>query len=259
VDKKIGLLLFVIMLSLTACASAVEPTATPFTIHRIAIVPEMEGLISPWLAEYTEAFGQGNLKLDLFSPREIVPALEDGVAGLGLISQDVPEGWFATPLWKEAIAVIVHPQIKIESLDILTLADIFSGAIASWESISESSGSIQPIVPLRGSITREKFIQVVMGNSSFDPAAIVGGTPDAVFSFVQSRPGAIGFVPFWRVAEGVKVVAIADIMPQEETVLDGTYPLWVDVVAVSPEEPIGQLREFLVWLQGTYLPSQAQP
>jgi ABC-type phosphate transport system substrate-binding protein len=259
VDKKQGFLLLFLLLLITACVSTVEPTATPFSIQRIAINTEVEGLISPWLAEYVEESGQSNLKLELFSPQEIVPSLEDGIADLGLISQDVPKGWFATPLWREAIAVIVHPDVQLTSLDIDTLVEVFSGRVQSWDTLAEFSGSIQLIVPLPGSIIREKFIQVVMGNSFFDPAALIGGTPEAIFELVKSKPGAIGFVPIWRVGEGVNIVAIGGILPEEESVLSGDYPLWVDLVAVSPEEPVGHLREFLVWLQGTYLPSYVIP
>jgi DNA-binding transcriptional LysR family regulator len=259
VDKKQGFLLLFLLLPITACVSTVDPTATPFSIQRIAITPEMEGLISPWLAEYAEGSRQINLKLELFSPLEIVPSLEDRVVDLGLISQDVPEGWFATPLWREAIAVIVHPDVKLTSLDINTLAEVFSGRVESWDTLAEYSGSIQLIVPLPGSIIREKFFQVIMGDLSFDPAALIGGTPEAVFEHVKSKPGAIGFVPIWRVGEGVNIVAIGGMLPQEESVLSGAYPLWVDLVAVSPEEPVGHLREFLAWLQGTYLPSHSIP
>jgi DNA-binding transcriptional LysR family regulator len=259
VDKKQGFQVLLLLLTLTACVSTVEPTATPFSIQRIAISPEMEGLISPWLAEYVEESGQINLKLELFSPQEIEPSLEKGLVDLGLITQDIPEGWFATPLWREAIAVIVHPDVQLDSLDIDALAGVFSGSVESWDTLAEYSGSIQLMVPLPGSIIREKFIQVVMGNLSFDPAALIGGTPEAIFEFVKSKPGAIGFVPIWQVGEGVNVIAIGGMLPQEESLLRGVYPLWVDLIAVSPEEPVGHLREFLAWLQGTYLPSRAMP
>ena len=258
-DKKQGFLLLFLLLPLSACVSTVEPTATPFSIQRIAIAPEMEGLISPWLAEYVEETGQINLKLEPVSPQEIVPSLEDGIVDLGLISHDVPEDWFATPLWREAIAVIVHPDVEIDSLDVETLAEIFSGRIESWDKLAEYSGSIQLIVPLPGSIIREKFAQVIMGSLSFDPAALIGGGPEAIFELVKSKPGAIGFIPIWRAGEGANLVAIGGMLPEEESVLSGVYPLWVDLVAVSPEEPVGHLREFLAWLQGTYLPSHEIP
>jgi ABC-type phosphate transport system substrate-binding protein len=246
--------LLVLLLSLTACVATPEPSTTPFSVQRIALTSEFEGLVSSWLAAYIEESGQAHLKLELFSHQEMIPSLEDGRAELGLISRDVPEGWFATPLCREPIAVIVNPSVDLASLDLNHLADIFSGREDSWDSLGASSGMIQPVVPPTGSEIRERFIQVVMGNSAFDPAALVGGTLDATVELVESNPGAIGFVPLWRVDDGVETVAIAGIEPKEETALSGAYPLWVDVLAVSPEEPVGYLRDFLGWLQGTYLP-----
>ena len=97
-----------------------------------------------------------------------------------------------------------------------------------------------------------------MGNSAFDPSAIVGSTPDAVLELVKLEPGAIGFIPAWRLEQGVNSVTIAGVEPRKETLESGAYPLWVDILAISPEEPVGLLRDFLVWLQGTYLLSQEE-
>jgi DNA-binding transcriptional LysR family regulator len=245
----------ILLLSLTACVSTVETTETPFRIQRIAVVPELEGLISPWLTEYVKESGQATLMLDSLSSTEILTALESEEVDVGLICEDVPPGWFATPLWREAIAVIVNPGIGLSTLDVVALADVFSGRLQTWDALDGSSISIQPIVPFPGSIVRERFRQIVMGNSSFTPAALIGGTPDAIFDLVKSEDGAIGFLPIWQVREGVDVVAIGGVTPESETLQSGAYPLWLDIVAVSSEEPVGDLRDFLVWLQGSYLPS----
>jgi phosphate transport system substrate-binding protein len=245
----------ILLLSLTACVSTAEPTETPFSIQQIVTAPELEGLISPWLVEYVKESGHATLKLDSLPSAEILTALEGKNVDVGLIGQDAPKGWFITPLWREAIAVIVNPEVDLSSLDIDALADVFSGRIKTWDALTGTSLPIQPVIPFPGSIVREKFMQVVMRNSSFDPAALIGGTPDAIFELVKSETGAIGFLPIWRVQAGVDIVELAGISPRKEALGSGNYPLWLDILAVSPEEPVGDLRDFLVWLQGSYLPS----
>jgi ABC-type phosphate transport system substrate-binding protein len=245
----------ILLLSLTACVSTVEPTETPFSIQQIVTAPELEGLISPWLAEYVKESGHATLQLDSLPSAEILTALETKEFDVGLISQDVSKDWFVTPLWREAIAVIINPEVELSSLDIEALVDVFSGRIKTWDTLTGTSLPIQPIIPFPGSIVREKFLQVVMSNSSFDPAALLGGTPDAIFELVKSERGAIGFLPIWRVQQGVDIVMIAGISPQKEALESGAYPLWLDILAVSPEEPVGDLRDFIVWLQGSYLPT----
>lgn len=239
----------------TACVSSIEPTETPFILQRIAVASEFEGLISPWVSAYVESSGHPDLKLELFPPGEVLNSLDAGTVALAIGSMEVPVDWFATPLWREAIAVIVNPKVKLESLDIDNLAEVFSGRVEAWDILTESSGLVQPIVPLPGSIIRERFLQVVMGDSSFDSAALIGGTPDMILELVKSNPGAIGILPMWRVEGGVDVIAIGGIFPEETALQSGAYPLWLDIVAVSPQEPIGHIRDFIVWLQGTYLPS----
>lgn len=251
--------LLVLLLSLTACVSAVTPTETPFAIQRIGLPQELEGLISPWLIEYMAKTNHANIKIEPLAPQEIIAALESGRVDLGLISEEVPEGWFATPVWREAIAVIVNPEITLETLDIVMLADIFSGRIKTWDTLAGSSDVIQPIIPPPGSIIREKFSQIAMGNAAFDPAALIGSTPDEVYELVKAKSGAIGILPNWRVENGTDIAAITGITPKAEAVQSGAYPLWMDIIAVSPKEPVGNLRDYLVWLQGNQLPSESIP
>jgi ABC-type phosphate transport system substrate-binding protein len=248
--------LLILLLSLTACVSAVSPTETPFVIQRIGVAQELEGLVSPWLHEYITITHHANIKLEPLPSHEIFAALESGRVDLGLISEEVPEGWFVTPVWREAIAVIVNPEITLETLDMVMLADVFSGRMKTWHNLTGSSDAIQAVIPPPGSIVREKFSQNVMGNAAFDPAAMIGSIPEEVYQLVKTKPGAIGFLPNWRVENGVDIVAISGITPEADAVQSGAYPLWLDMVAVSPEEPIGNLRDFLVWLQGNYLPSE---
>jgi hypothetical protein len=48
----------------------------------------------------------------------------------------------------------------------------------------------------------------------------------------------------------LKQIGIEGVLPGNAADQASDYPLWIDVLAVSIEEPHGNLRDFLVWLQG---------
>jgi hypothetical protein len=244
-----------LLLSLAACVSTSEPTTTPFIVERIVTTSELEGLVSGWLAAYIEETGRVNLLLELLPPQEMLSNLERGDAKVGFISGDVPTGWFATPLSKEAIAIIVNPQISNISLEVEEIEGLFSGRVKSWEDFTDDAFAIQPVIPFSGNVFRERFLREIMGSSLFDPSSLLGSTPDEILELVKSKPGAVGFIPIGQMDEEVTVVAISGVVPSANSVDSGTYPLWVDILAVSPQEPIGPVRDFLIWLQGTFMQS----
>jgi len=254
--KKRWFLFFILFLS--ACVSTPETTAIPFSIQHIATTPDWEGLVASWLTAYGQEATNTNLQLDILTPQEILSELEIRGVELAFVDQGVPEGWFATPMKREAILIIVNPEIKLATLQVNDLVNIFSGRVKSWDIFADSSDFIQPIVPHTGSQLRGKFAEGFMENSTFDPAAIVGSTPDAIVELVKSKAGAIGLLPAWRLEQGVKSIPIGGVTATKEALDSGSYPLWIDILAISPEEPISPIREFLVWLQGTYLPSQGE-
>ncbi len=238
---------------LAGCVSRPDSTATPITIERMATTPEMEGIVSSWLAAYVEQTGQANLQLDVLSSQEILPSLESGVVEAAFVAQEVPEGWFASSLVREPIVVIVNSQVSIVSLEIQDLKDLFSGQVKSWEDLADNDLPVQLYIPFPGSVIRERFAQQILAESPFNPSAWLGSTPEEIFKLVSSNPGGIGFIPMEELEGNVNLVAVAGVLPGEEPQEDTKYPVWIDLLVLAPQEPSGYLREFIVWLQGTYL------
>lgn len=252
-----GIKIFFLAFFLSACVSTSDPTATPFSLEPIATSPEMEGIVSSWLVAYIERTGQVNLQLEVLSHQEILPSLESGVIEAAFVAQDVPEGWFATLLVREPIVVIVNKQVGIESLEVQDLGDLFSGRTTSWEGLSGDDLPVHLFIPFPGSVFREGFAQQILATSPFDPSARLVSAPKEILQLVKSTPGGMGFIPMEEFEEDVKLVAVAGLLPGDEPLEGNGYPLWVDLLVLSPQEPSGDLREFIIWLQGTYLPENS--
>jgi phosphate transport system substrate-binding protein len=66
---------------------------------------------------------------------------------------------------------------------------------------------------------------------------------------VSEEPGAIGVLPLAAVPDSLRVIRVEGVLPGETTIASGSYPLTVPLLATSPTEPQGTLRDFLAWLQ----------
>jgi len=250
------IVLFLLMVFLAACAATPEPSATPPVVQRLATTPELEAIVASWLTDYNTQFERGSLHLENLSRDLLLSSLNSGNVALAILGEQPPEDWFATPLVKEAFVVIVNPEIPIQSLSILDLEELFSGRIRTWETLANVEDSVQLVIPFKGDIFRERFDQVIMKGSIFDPSSLVTSTADVTLEFVRSKSGAIGFIPADQLEDCVRVVEIDGVAPGEGAINSDQYPLWVDIIATSPQEPAGSLRDFLVWLQETYLPAK---
>ena len=248
--------LFLLMMFLAACEATPEPSATARVVQRLATTPELEAIVTSWLTDYNTQSERGSLHLEILSRDLLLSSINAGNVALAILGEEPPEDWFATPLVQVAFVVIVNPEIPIQSLSLLDLEELFSGRIRTWETLANVDDSVQLIIPFKGDYFRGRFEQVIMRGSIFDPSSLLASTPDLTLEFVKSKSGAIGFIPASQLGDGVSVVEIDGVSSGQDAINRDQYPLWVDMIATSPQEPVGSLRDFLVWLQETYLPAK---
>jgi hypothetical protein len=252
-DKRI-LLLFLSFL-FASCAAPPTPTSTPPRFQKIATTSALEANVVEWLTAYASEEELVSLHLDILSPVVLLEAVEKGEVEALIIAREPPEGWFATPLYREGIAVVVHPENRITSLTQEQLANIFSGRVRSWTQVGGDGEAVQPVIPLPGDPVREKFMSAAMRDLSMTPTAMLGATPQSLQRIVSENPGAVGLAPASQVSEDVRVVPLDGRLPDTATVREGSYSLWMEVLVTAPSEPSGPLRDFLVWLQEDHFPS----
>jgi phosphate transport system substrate-binding protein len=178
-------------------------------------------------------------------------AVEGGTADVIVAGTQPPQGWFATPLSLEGVAVVVHPTNSIRSLNQEDLEALFNGDIDSWTELGGEDLPVQPVIPLQGDETRELFNTQVLEGNGFSPDAIIAPSPLAMVTMVTEDEGAIGFLPLSQATDVVRVVRVDEVLPQITTVGDGRYPLRIEILALSPEQPRGATHEWLAWLQAS--------
>lgn len=243
----------VLALALTGCAQVTE-TPSPLEQFSLATSPELEPIVVPWLIAFQETNPNAILHLKTFAPVTLADPSKVSDVDLMITAFSPPEGWFATPLFRETISLIVSPANPIESLPQTAVEDIFIGRVTSWADLGGDDLGIEPIIPLEGEPSREIFQSNLLLEARFTLNALLAPTQDYMLEMVAERPGGIGFLLSSLVTGDVREVAIEDPAPGPETAHSPIPDLAMDILAIGREEPTGALREFLVWLQGTVLP-----
>lgn len=176
--------------------------------------------------------------------------LKDEEQGLGLVD---------TPVAKDAIAIIVNRDNPVDELTSAQVRDIFAGRITNWSEVGGEDRPIGLVNRDEASGTREAFFKIVMEEEPFDMSAAVLPGTGQVRSVVAEAPGAVGYISYGFVTENVKVVAVDGVLPSEETILAGTYPVQRTLHFFTKGEPEGLAAEFIEFVlsdvvQGSLVP-----
>ncbi len=246
---RVNLILLAIAVSYVgACAPAATPAPTP-VVQQVISTPAYANLVKTWFDGYLQVNPDSFISLGNQPQEAAFASLEEGNGDVLIGGLTPPTGWFATPLSEDGIVVVVHPDLRVRDLSIDELAAIFIGRMSSWESLADTDLPIQPVIPLPGDELRTAFQSTVMNGQRFTNNALLGPTPAAVLQLVDENEGAIGFLPYSALGEKVHPIRVEGTLPGTATIHDGRYPLRISILAIAPQEPDGEVRAWLAWIQ----------
>jgi ABC-type phosphate transport system substrate-binding protein len=200
-------------------------------------------------AAWAEEAGLPDFDLETWPEAAAIEAAEEGEAAAVLTLTDAPEGWFAAPIGVEGMAIIVNSENRVRALDLADLQEIFSGRAATWEPFGGTDQAILPVVPLSGDGLRVAFERQVMRGIPVSGGSRLAPNPEAARTIVGESPGAIGLIPFSATDESTRLVRIDGVLPGDDSLRAGRYPLTLPILILAPEEPGGDVRDWIVWLQ----------
>lgn len=149
---------------------------------------------------------------------------------------------------KEALSVYVNPGNPVRNLSTEQLRQIFSGQIDNWRAVG---GEDAPIRVFRRSSASGTYLylkeHVLNGAEYSSDARIVQDTPEMV-ERVAHDVHAIGY---GGVAYGPDLhIRVNGVVPSEETIRNGAYPITRYLYLISIASPRGDARRFVDWVQG---------
>lgn len=163
---------------------------------------------------------------------------------------------------RDALVFIVNEENPVQSLTQQQLRDIYAGRITSWKDVG---GADSPIVAFQrgvdsGSQTLFKKLLIDKGDGQLMAAptelapADMGGLVDSIAEYNNSA-NAIGFSVYYYIDQmysqpGLRLLSVDGVMPSNDTLADGSYPLCNDFYAVirpdaAADSPERQLYDWL--------------
>lgn len=239
------------LVALAGCSGVETATPTPAPRPVLVTSPALEPLVTGWLENYVSETGPLAFDLEIRAPSAPLAPGETRIQGTP------PAGTgFATPLGREAVAVIVNLDVPKRDFSLAELVNLFSGRTETWDSLKGGLEAVQPVIPLPDDSLRLDFEGAVMGSTPFASGALLASSPASLVDLVAGTPGAIGLAPLSQAAEGVKVVRVEGKLADADRLDSTDYRLIIEVVAVGQSVPDTHIYDFLQWRQMAGGPDQ---
>ena len=155
----------------------------------------------------------------------------------------------------DGLSVYVNPENSLKELTIAQVGDIFTGKIKNWKEVGGADAPITVYSRENSSGTYEFFKEHVLKGKDFAASAqTMPGTAAIVQAVMKDKNG----IGYGGAAYGgsSKLLAIKKtdvspaILPTEENVLSGAYPIWRHLyVYINPALDKGEIAAYLTWIR----------
>jgi phosphate transport system substrate-binding protein len=159
----------------------------------------------------------------------------------------------------DGLAVVVHPDNPIRQLTIRQLADLFAGRVTNWKDLGGKDADVVLLSREVNSGTHVYFKEHVLdaggSQDEFAPSALLLPSSQAIADEVTANPSAIGYYGMGYLNPKNVAVAVAKsaeanyVMPSEETVRSGDYPISRPLFLYTRMAPAGLVKAFLEFTQ----------
>lgn len=156
----------------------------------------------------------------------------------------------------DGLSVYVHAENAIKELTLDQLDGIFSGKIKNWKEVGGQDAPITVYSRENSSGTYEFFKEHVLKGKDFVASAQTMPGTAAVLQAVAKDKNGIGYGGA-AYGAGAKHLAVKRdsaapaIEPSEETVVNGTYPIWRYLfIYVNPALDKNEIAAYLNWIRG---------
>ncbi len=149
-----------------------------------------------------------------------------------------------------AFALVVNKDVKVDSLTVQQIQDIFSGKITNWKEVGGNDEKINVINRPASSGTRATFEKTLMKDVKVnDSIGTVQDSSGALEQAINSTPGSISYIAMSYLvgdkANALKTLKIDGAEPTIENIKAQKYPFWSYEYMVTKGEPKDAVKGFI--------------
>jgi len=177
-----------------------------------------------------------------------IQAARTGAADIGMSSRELkPEekDMLEVIVAWDGLAVIVHPENRIEALSLEQVQNVFAGNITNWTALGGSNHQITVVTREEGSGTRGAFQEMVMKKDRISREAIVQDSNGTVREIVANDPQSIGYISLGLVSQKVKAVLIDGVEASFDNIEQKKYRLIRPFLFVTNGAPKAAAQDFI--------------
>lgn len=142
---------------------------------------------------------------------------------------------------------VVNKDVKVKSLTIKQLREIFSGEVKNWKQVGGQDLPITIINRADGSGTRAAFESDVMNGTPFVRSQEQDSS-GMVRQIVYNTKGSISYLAMPYLNNTVKTVNIDNVEPTIENIENNTWKIWSYEHLYTNGQPTGMTKEFLEFI-----------
>ncbi|SET20823.1 PstS family phosphate ABC transporter substrate-binding protein [Prevotella sp. kh1p2] len=142
------------------------------------------------------------------------------------------------PVAKDGFVFIVNKNNPVTSLSTQQIQDIYTGKTENWKEVGGNDATIHPYIRNANSGSQEKMETMVMkGLTIVGRPGMETGTMAGPFYEIRRDADGIAYTPFYyynimtRGQDYAKTIGVEGVMPDKQTINDGTYPYVSEIFA----------------------------
>ena len=154
---------------------------------------------------------------------------------------------------RDGLSVYANEKNPVKQLNTEQLRLIFTGQVRNWKEVGGNDAPIILYSRENSSGTYEFFKEHVLLKQDFDERAQHMAGTAALINAISKDPNGIGYGGAAYLS-GVKALAVSKdpkgpyVLPAEETILNGQYPISRFLYFYLAERPSGKVKEFIDWV-----------
>jgi hypothetical protein len=243
-ERSIRKISGLVILLLAGCGPSLTPQPLPTPqILEVQVTPALQPLETRFQT-CIETQANAGLVVDRLPATALDPSKALAIRWGG----QPPRGMYAAELAQEELVVVVNPGQQMDAISLEDLRAIYTGQMKQWPGTSDA---VEAWSYPAGDDVQAVFEEAVFGSASADRQTASGQTaywrstslapdPAAVLEAVAANQNAIGYLPHRWLTDAVKEVTVDGLVAGS---------LRRPILAISPEEPQGLPRAWLVCVQ----------
>ncbi len=155
--------------------------------------------------------------------------------------------WRMEPIARETLVFFVNADNPVSGLTLDQVRDIYTGKITNWKEVGGSDAPIQAYQRPKGGGSQAIMDKEIMGELEMMEPANTDYVVSSMEGIIQAvrgwddRPDALGYTVYYYaddmgMTEGLKLLSIDGVEPNDDTIRSGEYPIHTAYYAVMDSE-----------------------